>query len=141
MYAESNKLNIYDSMRSHEDFYINKNGKQIYLSCYLQSFKIIQESIFWEKFMKNLIELDLKKEKERNTDINIIKHNIVFSKILSGLQDMESLMIKKENVKIAINEVIKYYNLEENLKEQINILIDNYKDNLFNNIDLDKEII
>ena len=28
MYAESNKLNIYDSMRSHEDFYINKNGKQ-----------------------------------------------------------------------------------------------------------------
>ena len=122
-------------------FYINKNGKQIYLSCYLQSFKIIQESIFWEKFMKNLIEFDLKKEKERNTDINIIKHNIVFSKILSGLQDMESLMIKKENVKIAINEVIKYYNLEENLKEQINILIDNYKDNLFNNIDLDKEII
>ena len=122
-------------------FYINKNGKQIYLSCYLQSFKIIQESIFWEKFMKNLIEFDLKKEKERNTDINIIKHNIVFSKILSGLQDMESLMIKKENVKIAINEVIKYYNLEENLKEQINILIDNYKDNLFNNIDLEKEII
>ena len=54
---------------------------------------------------------------------------------------MESLMIKKENVKIAINEVIKYYNLEENLKEQINILIDNYKDNLFNNIYLDKEII
>ena len=122
-------------------FYINKHGKQIYLSCYLQSFKIIQESIFWEKFMKNLIEFDLKKEKERNTDINIIKHNIVFSKILSGLQDMESLMIKKENVKIAINEVIKYYNLEENLKEQINILIDNYKDNLFNNIDLEKEII
>ena len=91
--------------------------------------------------MINLIEFDLKKEKQRNTDINIIKLNIVFSKILSGLQDMESLIIKKEIVKTTINEVIKYYNLEENLKEQIYILIDNYKDNLFNNIDLDKEII
>lgn len=28
VYTESNKLNMFDSMRSHEDFYINKNGKQ-----------------------------------------------------------------------------------------------------------------
>ena len=50
---------------------------------------------------------------------------------------MKSLMVKKEIIKNTINEITKYFNLDLNLTEQINILIDNYKENLINNIDIE----
>lgn len=118
-------------------YYVNKNGKQIYLSSIFKNFNIIQDCKFRKKFLKDLIEFDLKKEKEQNTEINVQKNNIVFSKILSGLQNMKSLMVKKEIIKNTINEITKYFNLDLNLTEQINILIDNYKENLINNIDIE----
>ena len=120
-------------------FFLNKNGKKIYLSCFIQNCNIIKDLNFWETFSKQIIELDINNELKRNNDITNIKDNIIFSKILTIIQNMNSFDLPKDNIKIIINKIIDFYKLSESFQEKIIPLIDNLED-IKNNIDIEKDI-
>ena len=120
-------------------FFLNKNGKKIYLSCFIQNCNIIKDLNFWETFSKQLIELDINNELKRNNDITNIKDNIIFSKILTIIQNMNSFELTKDNIKLIINKIIDFYKLSESFQEKIIPLIDNLED-IKNNIDIEKDI-
>ena len=98
-------------------FFLNKNGKKIYLSCFIQNCNIIKDLNFWETFSKQIIELDINNELKRNNDITNIK----------------------DNIKIIINKIIDFYKLSESFQEKIIPVIDNLED-IKNNIDIEKDI-
>ena len=120
-------------------FFLNKNGKKIYLSCFIQNCNIIKDLNFWETFSKQIIELDINNELKRNNDITNIKDNIIFSKILTIIQNMNSFDLPKDNIKIIINKIIDFYKLSESFQEKIIPVIDNLED-IKNNIDIEKDI-
>ena len=106
---------------------------------FIQNCNIIKDLNFWETFSKQLIELDINNELKRNNDITNIKDNIIFSKILTIIQNMNSFELTKDNIKLIINKIIDFYKLSESFQEKIIPLIDNLED-IKNNIDIEKDI-
>ena len=93
-------------------FYINKNGKKIYLIQFIKNNNLLKTPDYWLNFLSELIKIDLNKEIKRSQiDENSLKNNISFSKIMTIIQNMNECEVNKNLIKTVIDKAIEKYNL------------------------------
>ena len=123
-------------------YYINKNGKQIYLIKFIKDNKLLQNYEFWLDFLEQIINSELERELKRdNYDEKAIKNNISLTKIMTIIQNMDECEVPKDIIKKITEESIKKYDLSNELCQEINLLIDNIQEKEIKEFDIDNEII
>lgn len=123
-------------------FYINKNGKKIYLIQFIKNNPLLKKADYWLNFLSEIITLDFNKEIKRSQiDENTLKNNISFSKIMTLIQNMNECEVSKNVIKTMIDKAIEKYNLSKDLSEQILLVYDNLPDKRITEFDPEKEII
>ncbi len=123
-------------------FYINQKGNQIYLTKFIKDNSLINNIEFWFNFLTQIITIDLNKELHKsNHNQNEVRANIVFTKIMTIIQNMDACEVPKEIIKKVVDESIQKYNLSNDLIEQINLIFENIKEKEIGEFDIEKEII
>ena len=123
-------------------FYINQKGNQIYLTKFIKDNSLINNIEFWFNFLTQIITIDLNKELHKsNNNQNEVRANIVFTKIMTIIQNMDACEVPKEIIKKVVDESIQKYNLSNDLVEQINLIFENIKEKEIGEFDIEKEII
>ncbi len=123
-------------------FYINKNGKKIYLIQFIKNNNLLKTPDYWLNFLSELIKIDLNKEIKRSQiDENSLKNNISFSKIMTIIQNMNECEVNKNLIKTVIDKAIEKYNLSKDLSNQILLVYDNISEKDITEFDPEKEII
>ena len=123
-------------------FYINQKGNQIYLTKFIKDNSLINNIEFWFNFLTQIITIDLNKELNKsNNNQNEVRTNIVFTKIMTIIQNMDACEVPKEIIKKVVDESIQKYNLSNDLVEQINLIFENIKEKEIGKFDIEKEII
>ena len=123
-------------------YYINKNGKKIYLIKLIKDNTLFQNSEFWLNFLDQIINSELERELKRNNyDENEIKKNISLTKIMTIIQNMDECEVPKEIIEKTIEESFKKYNLSEELRKEIYLLLENIQEKEIKEFDIDNEIV
>ena len=135
-------------------FKIDEKNEKYYLQNVIKDHKLFSNIQFWEKTLDNSLKNEInrvkniKKENEFKNDIkieddNIEKYNdIAFGQIVSLVNSMIDFDINIEIIKKIIEPKIEEYKLNENHRQNINLVMQN-KENLNSNdtnikINLDK---
>ena len=123
-------------------YYINKNGKKIYLIKLIKDNTLFQNSEFWLNFLDQIINSELERELKRNNyDENEIKKNISLTKIMTIIQNMDECEVPKDIIEKTIEESFKKYNLSEELRKEIYLLLENIQEKEIKEFDIDNEIV
>ena len=123
-------------------FYINKNGKQIYLTQFIKDNHLLKNSDYWLSFLSEMVKLDFEKEiKRSHVDENSLKTNISFSKIMTIFQNMNECEVSKNVIKTVIDKAIEKYNISKDLSKQIFLAYNNVSEKEITEFDPEKEII
>ena len=123
-------------------YYINKNGKKIYLIKLIKDNTLFQNSEFWLNFLDQIINSELERELKRNNyDENEIKKNISLTKIMTIIQNMDECEVPKEIIEKTIEESFKKYNLSEELRKEIYLLLENIQEKEIKEFDINNEIV
>ena len=115
-----------------QTFFTNKNGERVYIQNEIKGHKFFNNKDFWNIYIKDAINKEINKMKE-----NIKKNNLQFKKIsigslafshiLSFCNNMIDLGMPKEILIEIIEPLYKEYQLDEEMKKNINDLIETPK--------------
>jgi hypothetical protein len=118
-----NKDNNDDNDNNNNNDNNDNNGKnKIYISEYLKQDKVFQDSSFWQKYLDELIKIELEKLK-RIKDISLITEkqnmNVICSSILTLIQNMLDYALKHELILSIFAETVEKYNIDDDNKLNI----------------------
>ena len=108
-----------------------KDGNKVYLSEKIKNDLIFHRPKFWKDLIKNLLENELKnvlgtKNKPEEEKIIKLKNDIYLAHILPFIGSMNGFNIEKKEMKNILGDLIKEYNMEDNVSNVIFNTIDNY---------------
>ena len=114
-----------------QTFYTLKDGNKVYLSEKIKNDLIFHRPKFWKDLIKNLLENELKnvlgtKNKPEEEKIIKLKNDIYLAHILPFIGSMNGFNIEKKEMKNILGDLIKEYNMEDNVSNVIFNTIDNY---------------
>lgn len=112
-------------------YYILENGKKLYIQNLLKNKEYFKEKNFWEELLLYSISKEVIRSKKSNENrisindniINENNDNIIFSQILSLIDNMSDFGVDGEMIKQIIEPKFGYYNINDNLKSTINEVI------------------
>ena len=114
-----------------QTYYIEEGKKRKYLQESFKGNKLFKDKNFWEEFlcysinkeiMKTLQRDQLVKEDKENSDYKY--SNVVFTQILTLIDNMFEFDLDSEIVKEVLNPKISYYRLNDEFKQTINDIIE-----------------
>ena len=114
-----------------QTYYIEEGKKRKYLQESFKGNKLFKDKNFWEEFlcysinkeiMKTLQRDQLVREDKENSDYKY--SNVVFSQILTLIDNMFEFDLDSEIVKEVLNPKISYYKLNDEFKQTINDIIE-----------------
>ena len=114
-----------------QTYYIEEGKKRKYLQESFKGNKLFKDKNFWEEFlcysinkeiMKTLQRDQLIKEDKENSDYKY--SNVVFTQILTLIDNMFEFDLDSEIVKEVLNPKISYYRLNDEFKQTINDIIE-----------------
>lgn len=114
-----------------QTYYIEEGKKRKYLQESFKGNKLFKDKNFWEEFlcysinkeiMKTLQRDQLVKEDKENSDYKY--SNVVFTQILTLIDNMFEFDLDSEIVKEVLNPKISYYKLNDEFKQTINDIIE-----------------
>ena len=113
-------------------YYILENGKKLYIQNLLKNKDYFKDKNFWQQLLiysisKEVIRSKKSNENGINQNNNIINENndnIIFSQILSLIDNMSDFGVEGEIIKQIIEPELDYYKINDNLKSTINEVID-----------------
>ena len=113
-------------------YYISENGKKLYIQNLLKNKDYFKDNNFWQQLLiysisKEVIRSKKSNEKGINQNNNIINENndnIIFSQILSLIDNMSDFGVEGEMIKQIIEPELDYYKINNNFKLTINEVID-----------------
>ena len=113
-------------------YYILENGKKLYIQNLLKNKDYFKDKNFWQQLLIYSISKEVIRSKKSNENgisqnnniINENNDNIIFSQILSLIDNMSDFGIEGEMIKQIIEPELDYYKINDNLKSTINEVID-----------------
>ena len=111
-------------------YYKLENNKKIYIQNYIQNNDFLKNKDFWEELLIYSISKEIIRSKKRDGDtenekkLNEKNGNIIFSQLLSVIDNMFDFGIEGDMIKQIIEPKIEYYNVNEKDKKTINDVID-----------------
>ena len=112
-------------------YYKLDNKKKIYLQNFIQNNDFFKTKDFWEELLIYSISKEIIRSKKRDEDnieneetLNEKNGNIVFSQLLSLIDNMSDFGVEGDMIKQIIEPKIEYYKINEKLKKTINDVID-----------------
>jgi len=126
------KINDYISSRLiiivAQTFYTMKENAKVYISEELKNEKIFQTGEFWVELIRDNIENEctnffgkhkIIKNDDNEKRKNKLKDEIYFAQIIPFIGSMNGFGINKEGIKNVIEELIKEFNISENISKKI----------------------
>ena len=113
-----------------QTYFIEENNRKKYLQEGIKDNKLFKDKTFWEEFlvysinkeiMKTMKRDSKTKENRKNSDTKL--SNVVFSQVLTLIDNMFEFDVKSNVIKEVLEPKIKYYKLNEGLKNTINDVI------------------
>jgi len=111
-------------------YYIMENGKKVYIQNLIQNNEHFKEKSFWEELLIYSISKEVIRSKKRDGDnsekediSNEKNANIIFSQLLSLIDNMSDFGVDGEMIKQIIEPKLIYYNVGDKLKATINDVI------------------
>ena len=113
-------------------YYLLENGKKLYIQNLLKNKDYFKDINFWQQLLIYSISKEVIRSKKSNENgininsntINENNENIIFSQILSLIDNMSDFGIEGEMIKQIIEPELDYYKINDNLKSTINEVID-----------------
>ena len=108
-------------------YYILENGKKLYIQNLLKNKDYFKDKNFWQQLLIYSISKEVIRSKKSNENgisqnnniINENNDNIIFSQILSLIDNMSDFCIEGEMIKQIIEPELDYYKINDNLKSTI----------------------
>ena len=113
-----------------QTYFIEENNRKKYLQEGIKDNKLFKDKTFWEEFlvysinkeiMKTMKRDSKTKENRKNSDTKL--SNVVFSQVLTLIDNMFEFDVESNVIKEILEPKIKYYKLNEELKSTINDVI------------------
>ena len=111
-------------------YYIMENKKKLYIQNLIQNNENFKEKSFWEELLIYSISKEVIRSKKRDGDnsekediLNEKNANIIFSQLLSLIDNMSDFGIDGEMIKQIIEPKLIYYKVDDKLKATINDVI------------------
>ena len=112
-------------------YYKLENKKKVYIQNLIQNNDFFKTKDFWEELLIYSISKEIIRSKKRDEDniedeekLNEKNGNIVFSQLLSLIDNMFDFGVEGDMIKQIIEPRIEYYKINEKLKKTINEVID-----------------
>ena len=110
-----------------QTYFMEKNDKKIYIQDELRKNKLFKDKSFWEEFLCYAINKEIMKTQRRDKKIKENKKstdnklsNVVFSQLLTLIDNMAEFGLDAQSIKDVIEPKIFYYKLNDTLKNTIN---------------------
>lgn len=114
-----------------QTYFYEQNDKKIYIQDELKKNKLFKDKSFWEEFLcyainKEIIKTQRRDKKTKENKVNSDKKlsNVVFSQLLTLIDNMAEFGLDAQSIKEVIEPKIFYYKLSEDLKNTINDVLD-----------------
>ena len=111
-------------------YYIMENGKKVYVQNLIQNNEHFKEKSLWEELLIYSISKEVIRSKKRDGDnsekediLNEKNANIIFSQLLSLIDNMFDFGVDGEMIKQIVEPKLIYYNVDNKLKATINDVI------------------
>ena len=109
---------------------LDKDNKKIYIQNIIKNNEYFKTKDFWEELLiysisKEIIRSKKRDEEENENQLNEKNANIVFSQLLSLIDNMFDFEVEGEMIKQIIEPRIEYYKVEEKFRKTINEYIEN----------------
>ena len=112
-------------------YYIMENNKKVYIQNLIQNNENFKEKSFWEELLIYSISKEVIRSKKRDGDnsekediLNEKNANIIFSQLLSLIDNMSDFGVDGEMIKQIIEPKLIYYKVDDKLKATINSVIE-----------------
>ena len=114
-----------------ETYFVVEGKRKKYLQESFKGNELFRDKNFWEEFLCYSINKEIMKTLERDQKMKEDKEiqdykysNVVFSQILTLIDNMFEFDLETETIKEILNPKISYYKLNNELKETINDVIE-----------------
>lgn len=114
-----------------QTYFYEQNDKKIYIQDELKKNKLFKDKSFWEEFLcyainKEIIKTQRRDKKTKENKVNSDKKlsNVVFSQLLTLIDNMAEFGLDAQSIKEVIEPKIFYYKLSEDLRNTINDVLD-----------------
>ena len=111
-------------------YYIMENNKKLYIQNLIQNNENFKEKSFWEELLIYSISKEVIRSKKRDGEnsekediLNEKNANIIFSQLLSLIDNMSDFGVDGEMIKQIIEPKLIYYKVDDKLKSTINDVI------------------
>jgi len=110
-----------------QTFFVIKNNEKLYLIEKIKGHKLFLEIEYFTKYMKFCIEeMYLNNDKSKVVKFTKNKEEMLFSSIITFFNYMKELKVPINNIKQIIDNISKEYEMSEDLKNNINNVIESF---------------